>query len=127
VLLQPWAGFILSMDDIYTHGFTSLIIPTQSQDITLYTIDVGVGYWLYRGDDDSLVTGIIPTLEAHLNIPFSSAGPSSLIYFPDSLFLTAGSHFQLVNQAWLTLAAAIPVTGPQLYDVEFVAQFNLRF
>lgn len=126
VLLQPWVGFILGMDDFYTHGFSSLIVPTDSKDIVLYTLDLGIGYRLYQ-NNDRLLSAVIPTFETHVNIPFSNAGPQDLIYFPDMVVLTAGVHFGIAGRSWLTLGAAVPVTGPQLYDAEFVAQFNLRF
>ncbi|MFO0878729.1 MAG: hypothetical protein U0840_15415 [Gemmataceae bacterium] len=127
VLFQPWAGFILNVDNFYTHGFTGVIIPTDSRDVTLYSIDLGVGYRLYQTDEDRLITAIIPTFEGHFNTPFSNAGPSDLVYFPEGVFLTGGFHFGLCNRAWFTLGAVIPVTGPQLYDVEFMGQLNVRF
>lgn len=128
VLIQPWAGFILGLDDLFVQGFTSFLIPTDRDDITLYTLDTGIGYRLYRGDGDAFINAIIPTFEAHLNVPLSSHGPGALVYFPDAaVFLTGGVHFQCAGNSWLTLGAVVPVSGPQLNDVEFVAQFNLRF
>jgi hypothetical protein len=127
VLFQPWAGFILNVENFYTHGFTGVIIPTDSRDVTLYSIDLGVGYRLYQTDEDRLITAIIPTFEGHFNTPFSNAGPTDLVYFPEGVFLTGGVHFGLYNRAWFTLGAVIPVTGPQLYDVEFMGQLNVRF
>ncbi|MFO0844510.1 MAG: hypothetical protein U0797_19285 [Gemmataceae bacterium] len=128
VIFQPWGGFIYNMDDVFTHGFTSLLIPTQSKDLTLYTLDLGVGYRLWRASDDGLLQAIVPTIETHLNIPFTETGPGSLIYFPDLLMsLTAGLHFNLGGTCWFTLAAGVPITGPQLYDAEFISQLNWRF
>jgi hypothetical protein len=128
VIFQPWGGFIYNFDDVFTQGFTSLLVPTQSKDITLYTVDVGVGYRLWRASDDGLLQAIVPALEAHMNIPFTKTGPESLIYFPDMLMsLTGGLHFNLAGAAWFTLAAGVPLTGPQLYDAEFFTQLNWRF
>jgi hypothetical protein len=127
VLLQPWAGFILGLDDAFAQGFTSIIVPTDSKDITLYTADVGIGYRLYQTNEDRFLTALIPTVEGHLNVPLKDNDRSSLVYFPTTVFVTAGLHAGLMNSAWFTLGAAIPVTGPQLWDVEFIAQFNLRF
>src|SRR5205823_2290437 len=31
-LLQPWTGFIYVWDRLYAHGFSSIIIPTESRD-----------------------------------------------------------------------------------------------
>jgi hypothetical protein len=127
VLLQPWAGFILNLDDAFTHGFTGVVIPTDSKDITLYTLDLGVGYRLYNSPEERFLTSIIPTFETHLNVALDGNKQSDLIYFPDSLFLTGGIHFGFFNQATLTLGAAFPITGPKINDFEFIAQFNLRF
>ena len=53
-----------------------------------------------------------------------------------ALFLVVGVNlatslaccgFNLGGNAWFTLAAGVPVTGPQLYDAEFISQFNWRF
>ncbi len=128
VLLQPWGGFILPFGDFYAHGFTSCIIPTESRDVVLYTADVGVGYRLYQNSDpDAILRAIIPTVEGHLNIPLSNAGPTDLIYFPDTVILTGGVHFGIGSRSWFTLGAAMPVTGPKLYDFECMGYFNCIF
>jgi hypothetical protein len=46
---------------------------------------------------------------------------------PDQFTLTAGVHIGLWNRAWLTLAAATPVSGPRTNDFEIIAQFNILF
>jgi hypothetical protein len=46
---------------------------------------------------------------------------------PDLVVLTAGSHFDLFQRARLTLGVATPVTGPRVFDVEALVQFNWRF
>jgi hypothetical protein len=127
VILQPWAGFILSMDNVYAQGFTAVIVPTETKDVTLYTADLGVGYRLYRCNSDQLLTSITPTVETHINIPLNHSSQTSTIFFPDQITMTGGVHFGLCGTSRLTLAAAVPVTGPRLYDVEFVAQLNLGF
>jgi hypothetical protein len=127
VILQPWAGFILNMEDIYAQGFTAVIVPTESKDVTLYTLDLGLGYRIYRSDADEFLTSITPTVEAHVNIPLSNNGPTAPIFFPDTVVITGGVHFGLMGTARLTLAAAVPVTAPRVNDVEFVAQFNFAF
>jgi hypothetical protein len=128
VLLQPYGGFIYNAEDLFLQGFTAIIIPTESRDVTLWSLDLGVGYWLYRSnDEDRILTGLVPTIEAHVNTPFSNNGPGALIYAPTSVFITPGLHFRMFDNAWFTLAAAIPVSGPVLYDAEFIAQLNIRF
>lgn len=127
VLIQPWAGFIYGVDDLYAHGFTSLLIPTQSNDVLLYTADLGLGYRLFQSDSGDYLRAIIPTIEGHLNTPLNNAGRTELVYFPTLISITAGAHFGLPGGAWFTLAGGVPITGPNLYDFEMLAQFNYRF
>ena len=48
-LLQPWTGFIWNLNDKwYTHGFSSIIIPTDSDDVSLAATDFGIGWRLYQ-------------------------------------------------------------------------------
>ena len=46
---------------------------------------------------------------------------------PDLVVLTAGLHFGVFQRATLTFGAATPVTGPRLFDIEAIVQFNVRF
>jgi hypothetical protein len=127
VILQPFAGAYWSADRFYVHGFTSLAVPTEARDVTLLFNDVGVGYAVYRGAETSLVSGVVPTLEAHVTTPLNNRGDSALVRVPDLVVLTAGSHFDLFQRARLTLGVATPVTGPRVFDVEALVQFNWRF
>src|SRR5262249_5344664 len=43
VFLQPYGGFILNEGAFYLHGFTSLAVPTDSRDVTIWFNDVGIG------------------------------------------------------------------------------------
>lgn len=127
VLLQPWAGFILGLDDFFTHGFTSVIVPTQSNDVLLYTADVGVGYRLFQSSNGDFLRAIIPTVEGHVNVPLNNAGRTEQVYFPTLVSITGGVHLGLGSRSWLTIGANVPITGPNLYDFEGIAQFNMRF
>lgn len=127
-LIQPWLGFIFNADRLYVHGFTSYVHSTDSADVNLYTADVGVGFRLYQGCEDAILTSIIPTVEAHANIPLDGSDRyTSTIYFPDSIVLTGGVHIGLCNRSFLTLGAGLPITGPRPYGAEYLAQYNLRF
>src|SRR5262249_18265039 len=93
LILQPFTGGFWRADRLYVHGFTSLAVATEERDVTLLFNDVGVGYDLYRGPATSLVSGVIPTLEAHVTTPLNNRGDSALVRVPDLVVLTAGSHF----------------------------------
>lgn len=129
-LFQPWGGYIVTFgSDLYVNGFSSVVFPTDSRDVTLWLNDVGIGYWLYRDpSDDAIVTGIVPTLEAHVTTPLNHRhSATDPIVVPDWVVLTAGTHFVLGGGSTLLLGGAVPVTGPKPFDFEFIAQFNLRF
>jgi hypothetical protein len=122
-LLQPFVGYYKEVNDFYLHGFTSVMVPTDSHDGTLLFNDLGVGYWLYRGGA-GLVTGIAPTFEAHVTTPLSNRG---IIGFADSVDLTAGAYFLLGDRLCLGAAVGAPVTGPRLFDFEALFNLNWRF
>src|SRR5207244_4256287 len=46
-LFQPYFGFINNCDRLYALGFSAVIFPSDSRDVTFYTADLGVGYRLY--------------------------------------------------------------------------------
>jgi hypothetical protein len=128
VLLQPWVGGILNHGNVYGIGFVSAVIPTETKDASFISTDLGLGYRLYQCNDGT-ITQIIPTIEGHLTDPLNHAGADSggLVGFPDQFTMTAGVHFGLCNHAFLTLAGAVPVSGPRPFSGEFIAQFNWRF
>ena len=86
-----------------------------------------MGYWLYRANPRQAIWAIIPTFEVHVGDPLNHRGPSDPITIPNFVALTAGVHIGLSGGAMLTLGTTVPVTGPQLFPIEAVAQFNMRF
>jgi hypothetical protein len=135
VLLQPWVGGILNADRFYFHGFSSVVLPVDSQDIAFWSNDFGLGFKLYQREDNSGggLRAIIPTLEAHLLTPLNHNGVSgvlngtSLLGLSDQLILTAGVHLGVGERAWLTIGMATPVTGPRQFEWEGVVQLNYAF
>lgn len=126
-IIQPWGGYVYNMEDLYFQGFFSLPVPTDSRDVTLMFIDNAVGYWMYRDNGGSGLTGIVPTLETHVNIPLNHRGADAFpVGFSDQVVMTGGVHF-IANRAVFSLGVSVPFTGPQPYDIEGFAQFNWRF
>jgi hypothetical protein len=126
-IFQPWVGGIWNADALYVLGFSSVIIPTEAQLPTLFSNDLGFGYRIYQSNDGA-ITSIIPTIEGHLTVPLNHSGSDTFPSgFPDIFDMTAGVHIGLWNRAYLTLAAATPLTGPRPYDFELIAQFNFRW
>jgi len=128
-LLQPFLGYIFNLSDsLYLHGFSSLSVPTDSDDVTLLFNDIGLGYWLYRSQTDGLVSAVVPTAELHVNTPLNQRGSqASPVGFPDVVNITAGSYVVFRRGSTLGLALATPLTGPQPFDVEVLVNFNLRY
>lgn len=127
VIFQPWLGYIWNSQNFYVQGFSALMVPTDWRDITIMFNDIAAGYWLMRSNGSTGLTGIIPTVEAHINTPFNHRGMDSFFGLQDSVIMTVGSHFIFNQRSIFTVGVATPVTGPQPFDVEAIAQFNYRF
>jgi hypothetical protein len=124
-LLQPFVGFQWASGAFFVHGFESVQVPTDSNDITLLFTDIGAGYYVMRRTNcDRFLTAVVPTAEIHMNDFLDHRGSSSL---KDWLVLVEGISFEFNRRSTLTLAIGEPVTGPIPYDVEAVVQFNFRF
>ncbi|MCE9531307.1 MAG: hypothetical protein K8T89_09325 [Planctomycetes bacterium] len=125
-LFQPWAGFIYNFPRIYVQGFTSLVAPTDSRDLTILFNSISAGYWLYRTNQNQLLSAIVPVVEVHVNTPLNHRTQDDIIFFKDQVNLTAGVYTMFRR---LTVGAAIgvPVVGPRMYDYEAIVNANLRF
>jgi hypothetical protein len=130
-LIEPFIAGMYNLDRFYVMGFSSITVPTSSQDVTLWSNDVGFGYRLYSADGQRFITGISPTIEWHLNTPLNHSGlnaPGVVLTFPEEVFVvTGGVHFMVRERGVLTIGAATPIIGPKPYDVQAIVQFNLLF
>jgi hypothetical protein len=128
-LFQPFAGYLVNFGPLYVHGFTSLVAPTDSRDVTLFCEDLGVGYRLFDAPvgADTLLTSITPTLEVHACIPLNHHNGDDLIHISDIVSFTGGVHFGIGPRSILTMGVNAPVTGPTPYNVEAMVYYNLRF
>jgi hypothetical protein len=127
-LLQPFFGYLVNFGPLYVHGFTAMVVPTDSQDVTVFFEDLGIGYRLFEAPDaGTLLTSITPTLEVHAAIPLNHRSGDDLIEVSDIVSFTGGVHFGIGPRSILTLGVNAPVTGPTPYHVEAMVQYNLRF
>src|SRR6185369_4585079 len=116
-------GFIVNFGSFYIQGFSSVVVPTDDRDTTLFCNDLALLYRLYvRGqNEDGLLRTVTPTLEGHLTNPLNNRGvTNSPIGFPDILITTGAVHVGLGQRSELTLGAAVPLTGPQPFDLEAI-------
>ncbi|MBV9126384.1 MAG: hypothetical protein JO112_23800 [Planctomycetes bacterium] len=125
--LQPYLGGILNLNRFYLQGFTAVEVPTDARDATYLFNDLGAGYSLYRSSD-RWISAIVPQVEVHVNTPLNHRGlDSAPIGAIDVVDLTAGTTIFAGEHSALTIGAVTPVTGPKPFDIEALAQFNLRF
>jgi hypothetical protein len=128
--IQPFIGYLFTRDRFYLQGFSSISVPSTSQDVTMLFNDVSIGYYAYRAADPGrFLTAIVPTAEAHLNTPLNHRGFSAtdLASTPDVLDLTFGTNVEFRKRAILSAAYVTPVTGPKPFNAELVLLLNIRF
>jgi hypothetical protein len=130
--LQPFVGFIGNWDRLFTQGFSSAIVPTDSREATLGTASLGVGYRVYKACDPcALINYVTPIVEGHATVAFNHRGLDQPITvldgFPDTFVLTNGLHIGFAGRSNLALGVAVPLTGPKIFTVEAIAQLNWRF
>ena len=124
VSLQPFVGYIYNFtENLYFQGFHSIAFPTARVDVTFMCNDVGFGYWLLRNPEGNLIQGIVPTLEMHINTPFSNRTLQP-VHMEDQVTLTTGAYFVLPRSA-IGLAVGVPFAG--LNTIEAIASYQLRF
>jgi hypothetical protein len=127
-VLLPYGAFIYNpASRLYVQGFSSIAVPTDARDITIWFNDISTGFWAYRTNQDQFLTAIIPTIEGHVNTPLNHRGLGDTFGLQDSFVLTVGSHFIVRQRAIMTLGVADPLTGPKPFGVEAIAQFNWRY
>lgn len=125
VQLQPYVGYLWQKDDFYLHGFASIMVPTDSDDVTVAFLDLGVGYWVFRGG--GVLTGIVPTLEIHANLPVNHRADDDVPRFRDTIDLTGGVRFLFKERVALGVAAVRTLNSPRLFDFEVIANLDYRF
>ena len=111
--------------------FNSLDVPLANDDVLVFYNDTGLGYYLYRATERcQFLSAVVPTFESHVNIPLNNSGNFDInnpLWTPGVVNLTAGCHFGIYDQGWLTVGYVTPVTGPNPFQNEWICQFNLVF
>jgi hypothetical protein len=126
VLFQPWTGVVRVFDRAYVQGITSLVVPSDHRDPTLWNNSLAAGYYLYRTTADRWLTAIVPTAEVHVRTPLNDRNPAGLVFLQDQVNFTGGVHFRF-NRAVLSAAVNVPVVGPRPWGTEAMAFFNFYF
>jgi len=122
-LWQPYFGYIARSGNLYFQGIHSVVIPTDSNDVTLLFNDLGAGYiipTMGRG-----LAFVAPNFECHITTPLDE---SNVVHISDIVTLTGGVHLGLgQGNTVLSIGVATPVTGPRPMDIEAFVQLNFRF
>lgn len=126
VLFQPWTGFVRVFDRAYVQGITSLLVPSDERDPTLWNNSVAVGYYLYRASAERWLTSIAPVAEVHVRTPLSSTNPAGLVFLQDQVNVTGGAHFRF-GRAVMSTAVCVPVVGPRPWALEAMGFLNFYF
>jgi hypothetical protein len=129
-LFQPYlSGVYRFSPNFYAQGFSSIVVPTDERDVTLFDNDLGIGYFVYRDSTgDRLITSVVPSFEVHATTPLDHRGAlSEPVGASDLLDLTFGLSLGLGPKSTLTFGAAVPVVGPRPFDFEGEVFLNVRF
>jgi hypothetical protein len=126
-LFQPYAGLLINTGSAFIQGFSSIVVPTDGHDVTVWFNDIGFGYNLYRHRGDGFITGIAPALEVHITSPLDNQSAGALIVSHNIVSLTAGAYVGLRERCVLSLGANVPISGTRPYEMEGLAQLNFRF
>jgi hypothetical protein len=143
--IQPYLAFYRSIgpafDGLFYHGFSSIDVPFSPHDATFWYNDVGLGYYIRRRVDRGL-TGIVPTVECHVNTPLGNrtqgvtATPTLTaltgftnvlgnVQYSNSVNITGGATLVFNRRTTLTFAAVAPVSSPQPFNYELLMQLNV--
>ncbi|MDZ4851879.1 MAG: hypothetical protein SGI77_21530 [Pirellulaceae bacterium] len=151
--IQPFLGMLYTPNSrFYAQGFLQYDVTASGNSVAINStgsglqragvltdpnhlfIDAGAGYWLYRSNACSGLTGIIPTVEVHQTSSTQdgdivSAGPFQVGNFSGSTSITslvAGTTFEFGRRSQLTAGYATPIGGgaDQQYDGAFQFFYN---
>lgn len=126
-LIQPFLGHILARGDWFTQGFNALIVPTDSDDVTIYTNDMAFGYFAHRAPGE-FFSSIIPVVETHLNVPLNHVGTQTEpVGFVPILTILGGVQTVISDRIGVGFATGAPVTGPRPFSLQATVALNAWF
>ena len=131
VTLQPFLASKWERDRWNVLGFTSLDVPIDGSDATLFYNDLSVQYTLYKNETrGAVLNAIVPLAELHLTTPLNHQGilsgtdPTGT---PDMLDVSAAIEVRFLDRIKLVVGMVAPVVGPHLMDLEVISQFKVTY
>lgn len=155
VHLMPYLGVLRTPNDrVFIHAYVQADVDANGNEVldgfgnsqgvlhdqTLLYADLAIGYWLYRGQGNGIVTGIIPTIEVHYTTSVQDAdivsadsrqfGPLAMgntFNRVDVANATLGTQFNLRSGSTMSVGCVLPLSraeSDRQFDAEAVFQFN---
>ena len=124
-LFQPYLGYAWRWPQFFVQGFSSVMVPSDSRDVTILFDDVGIGF-----QPASRASWVVPMLELHVNTPLTDRDATEALHYRDSIDFTAGAHLNIRPRWSAAFGVGVPLkprTSPRLFDVEALAHLNVRF
>ncbi len=141
------APFVATTPGTMTPPFT---VHTNIDEQSLFQLDLGIGYWLFRNPEGHRLTGLAPTIEMHYTTTLNNADivtlprDSSTIATPNALLtppaptvgnrnnrldiidLTLGTTFEFARRWTLATGFSLPMRAQdnRTFDWEFQLQLN---
>ncbi len=154
--LMPYVGFMSLPDDrAFVQGFVQLDVPLNGNRVevvpaagsgrldeqTLLFFDISGGYWVYRNDCGSGLTGLAPIVELHYtttledtdSVAFATGAATydfaNAANRLDVLNLTLGLHAQFGQGLNVRVGAVFPLRNDddKIFDAELQVSVNWRY
>jgi hypothetical protein len=119
--LQPWTAGLLVLGPLFVQDYFGVIIPTDQQVPVFLNNNLIMGYQVYQGPSDALLTSLIPFVGAQELIPVSGSGVTTQV------FLQAGSGILLHQKFLLSGSYITPVAGPKAFQGGMTVGINFFF
>ncbi len=159
VHLLPYVGLLMTpTDEWFVNAFAQVDVATNPNGVTLTSnslvapisgdvieqtvmyLDLSLGYWLYRSDEDEGLTGLASVLEFHYTSTLNDAQITNLggagflnvgngINRFDVVNMTTGIHSEWSRNTLIRTAVVVPLTNEinRFFDAEIQVSVIHRF
>jgi len=124
-IIQPYLGYLYyPSENVYIHGFSALAFATDDDVPVVWFNDIAAGAYVYRGSELT----VVPTAELHLTTPFGHEGTNGFpVGVVHTLITTLATHLVWNDGPRVTFGVGFPLTGPQPFSTELIAQLNVPY
>lgn len=125
IVFQPFLGYAWRWPRFFIQGFSSVMVPSDSRDVSILFDDVSVGF-----QQAAAPSRVVPMLELHVNTPLTDRDPAQDPHYRDSVDFTGGVNVSVGGRSSVAFGVGVPLKpreSPRLFDVEALARLNIRF